>query len=264
MQDPSSTQRATRRDVDVTLEICVDTLAGARAAIAGGADQLELCGALSLGGLTPSSGLTRAVMAVARPVGVVVRAMVRPRAGDFVYDADEMATVIAESRALLEDGVDGLVFGATREDAPDQPALSSWVAAVRNTSDGKRALLGFHRAIDVVTDPVRAIDTIVELGFDQILSSGGASTALAGVDMLAAMTRHARGRCRIIAAAGVSPKNIDALLAHGLPPAVHASARKPYDGVEEIPSWFGFGQAPHPTDAAMVAALRKALDRHGR
>ena len=112
----------------VALEICVESAVGAAAAIAGGCDRIELCSALALGGLTPSAGLVADVLALAVPAGVPVRAMVRPRAGGFDYDADDMALALAEARALVATGVQGLVIGVTAGGKLAEQAMRAWIA----------------------------------------------------------------------------------------------------------------------------------------
>lgn len=236
------------------LEICVDSLAGARAAIAGGADQIELCAALAVGGLTPSAGLAEAVVALARPAQVRVRAMVRPQAGGFDLDADTLDVAMAEARALVALGCDGLVFGATRAGEVDGAAVRAWRDAI-----GPVVGLTFHRAVDTLADPVAAVERIVALGFDQILTSGGVTSAPAGAATIAAMTRRAAGRCRIVAGAGVRPGNVATLVAAAGTRAIHASARAEGSS-PPVTDPFGFGAATPPADAATVRALRRAVD----
>jgi copper homeostasis protein len=233
------------------VEICVETLAGARAAVAGGADQIELCSALALGGLTPSAGLVRTVVGLARPARVAVRAMVRPRAGGFDYDDGDLAVAAEEGRALLAEGVDGLVFGATCGGRLDRHALLCWREAVGSPA------LTIHRAIDVTADPLAAVDDAIALGADQILSSGAARSAIDGAAMLGRMTARAGDRCRVVAAAGVRPAVVPALAAAGIR-AIHGSARCGEAG-ERPADRFGFGDAPQPADEAVVRALRASL-----
>ncbi|RZL58245.1 MAG: hypothetical protein EOP65_06105, partial [Sphingomonas sp.] len=198
----------------IALEICVESAEGAAAAIAGGCDRIELCAALALGGLTPSAGLVAAVLDVARPAGVPVRAMVRPRPGGFDYDAADLALARREAAALLAAGVQGLVFGVTRGGRLDRQALADWRAALPGAPavsgvPAAPAGLTLHRAIDVVDDPVAAVEEAVALGFDHILTSGGAASAPAGAATIARMVAPAG----LIAATGVA--------------AVHGSASEP-------------------------------------
>lgn len=238
----------------IALEVCVESAAGAVAAIAGGCDRIELCAALALGGLTPSAGLVEAVLAVASPAGIPVRAMVRPRPGGFVYDDDDLALAIAEARALAAAGVQGLVFGATAGGMLDRAALGRWIAALGTD----RPALTLHRAIDVVDDPVAAVDVAVALGFDHILTSGGATSAGDGTAVIARMVVRASRRCTIMAGAGVNPGNAAALLAATGVTALHGSATIANTLIEN--DRLGFGPLPRITSAATVAALRRAID----
>lgn len=241
------------------LEICVEDVAGVRAAIAGGADRIELCGALALGGLTPSAGLVEAVLPVARTGGIRVHAIVRPRPGDFDYDAGALELAIGEARALIAAGVDGLVFGATRGGELDDAALRRWTDAVRTASPS--VALTLHRAIDVVADPVAAVDGAIACGFDRILTSGGAASAPEGAATIARMVARAGDRCRIMAGAGVRPDNAAALLAASGVADLHGSAsRAGRDATEKVKA-LGFGPPPRQTDADTVRALRDILDR---
>lgn len=242
----------------IELEVCVESVAGARAAIAGGADRLELCAALALGGLTPSQGLVAAVVPVASAAGVPVRAMVRPRAGDFAYDADMLALAQVEAAALLAQGVEGLVFGAVRGGALDCEALRTWAAGLARPFAPPGLTL--HRAVDLLDDPVSAVDQAIALGFDRILTSGGAITAFEGAATIGAMVRQAGGRIRIVAGAGVRPDGVSALIAATGVRDVHASASTA-DRVDDPAALrLAFGARPRVTSSDVVAELRATID----
>jgi copper homeostasis protein len=235
----------------VLLEICVDDLAGVQAAAEGGADRIELCGALALGGLSPSP----AFAAAAAASGVPIHAMVRPRAGDFVYSTDEIELMIAEIRGLASAGVAGVVVGATREDGgPDRDSL----ARLRDAASTIDIVL--HRAIDLAPDPCVAVEVAASLGFDHVLSSGGARTATEGAATLSAMVQAAAGRINIMAGSGVTADNAAELVRTTGVQAVHASASKPIGWRDPRVASFGFGPPENRlTDASRVAALRAAL-----
>lgn len=242
-----------------TLEICIDSVAGCDAAIAGGADRIELCGALSVGGLTPPAGLVELVVERARAAGVRVHAMVRPRAGDFAYDAGELDTAIADARALIAAGVDGLVFGAVRDGALDIDATTRWLDAVR----AMRADidLTLHRAVDVLADPVAAVEPAVALGFHRILTSGGATRAIDGVAVIRAMHARAAGRIVVMPGSGVRPDNVVTLRAQTDARQVHASAGTPVGQDDPRVVALGFaGPGLARTDETVVRALRVAID----
>jgi copper homeostasis protein len=234
----------------IVLEICVDELAGLHAAAEGGADRIELCSALALGGLSPSP----AFAAAALESGPVVHAMVRPRAGDFVYSPDELALMIAEIRELASAGVAGVVVGATRENgSPDRDAL----ARLRDAAAGLDIVL--HRAIDLAPDPCAAVELVISLGFDHVLSSGGARTASEGVATLSKMVEVAAGRINIMAGSGVTADNVAELVRTTGVHAVHASASDQCSWPDPRVGSFGFGPPlKRSTDASRVAALSAA------
>lgn len=242
-----------------TLEICIDSVAGCDAAIAGGADRIELCGALSVGGLTPSGGLVAMVVERARAAGVRVHAMVRPRAGDFAYDAQELDSAIADARALIDAGVDGLVFGAVRDGAIDGKATMRWLDAVRSLRADIDLTL--HRAVDLLVDPVAAVEPAVALGFHRILTSGGATRALEGAEVIRTMHARAAGRIVVMPGSGVRPDNVATLLAQTGAEQVHASASAPVVQNDPRVLALGFaGPGLARTDQAIVSALRDAID----
>lgn len=234
----------------VTLEICVDDAAGVRAAVEGGADRIELCSALELGGLTPSAALIVHATAAAIPVHV----MIRPRAGDFVYDADDVALMLDEIRRALAMGAAGIVVGASLPDGRlDGEALARFRDAAR---DGAAVL---HRAIDLTPDPVAAVEHAAALGYDQVLSSGGAPIAIAGKAMLARMVAAARARLSIIAGAGVTPDTVAELVTATGVQEVHSSASEVGDvpGVGVVAMGFATG----PRRRTSVTKIRRLQEK---
>jgi copper homeostasis protein len=238
----------------ITVEVCVGDGVGLAAAIAGGAHRIELCSALSVGGLTPSAGLMR--LAQASPVPVF--AMLRPRAGAFVYDADELDLIRRDIDAVAEAGLQGVVVGASKPsgelDARGCEALISHARAL-----GLAVTL--HRAVDLTPDPVEAVDIAVELGAERILTSGGARTAPEGADTLAAMVARAAGRLSIMAGSGVSAANAAELVRRTGVREVHGSCSRPV--VENDPRLMELGFSDpkrRGTVAADVAALVAAVE----
>lgn len=208
------------------VEIAVQDVAGVRVALAEGADRLELCVALGLGGLTPSAGLVRAAVAEAREAGRAgfVHVLVRPRGGGFVYDSDELETTAADIRFAREAGAAGVVVGAIDEvGRVDAAAVERFVAAAEGLD------VTFHRAFDLLPDPLAAAETLVELGVTRILTSGGAVRSIDGIETLRSLAQRFSGRLQIMAGGGVRVQDIHALLAAGVD-AVHLSARQPIEG----------------------------------
>lgn len=234
----------------IVLEVCVDTAEGLAHAVAGGADRIELCAALALGGLTPSAGL----VAVAAGCGVPVVAMIRPRAGDFVWSEVEVGMMEAEIAAVRAAGLAGVVLGASLPDGRlDGAVLRRLVAAAEGMD------LVLHRCIDLAPDMGAALEEAVALGFLRILTSGGGVTAEKGAARIAGLVTQAAGRIAVMPGSGVTPVNAPQLKALGIA-EIHAScsATTPLTGraVE-----MGFAPAVwRQTDADAVRALRTALE----
>ena len=262
----------------VTLEVCVDSAEGLAEAVAGGADRIELCAALSIGGLTPSVGL----MALAAGCGVPVVAMIRPRAGDFVWAEAEVGMMEDEIAAVRAAGLAGVVLGAALPDGRlDLPVLRRLVAAAQGAEGGRFLQrnrdgafegsepefsktpgafeLVLHRCIDLTPDMGAALEEAVALGFHRILTSGGETMAEAGAARIAALVRQAAGRITVMPGSGVNPGNAALLKGLGIA-EIHASCSvaAPVAGrVVEM------GFAPpvrRQTDADQVRALRRALE----
>ena len=155
------------------LEVCVDSLTSARNAIAGGADRLELCSALIAGGLTPYVELLQQIRAES---DIPVRCLMRPRAGDFLYEPEEIDMMARQMPILKAAGADGFVIGCLTKDGDlDEDAIKKLIDA----ADG--AGLTLHRCIDVSRDPFETYRTVGRLGIDTVLTSGAASNCVLGL-----------------------------------------------------------------------------------
>lgn len=238
---------------DILLEVCVDTAEGLAAAIAGGADRIELCSALELGGLTPSPGLMR--QAALAPIPVY--AMVRPRPGDFIFGAADLDVMRGEIDAIREAGLAGVVLGASLSGgALDEKTLTQLLAHAAGLGTT------LHRAIDLVPDFESAVDLAASLGFERVLTSGGALQAVQGIDTIAAMIDRAAGRLAIMAGSGIRPATIDTLLDRLPLTQVHASCSAPARPADAAATRLGFANPTgRATSAAIVAALKQALRR---
>lgn len=240
------------------LEVCVEDIGGLRAAVEGGANRIELCAALPLGGITPSPALIRAGAAVSVPVHVLIR----PRANDFVYEADEAEVMIADIREVLAAGLAGVVIGASGRDRTlDSSLLATLIAVAREAADvrGRPVSLTLHRAFDLCPDPSAALEVAVGLGFDRILTSGGAVAAPDGRAVLADLVKQARGRIKILAGSGITPENVGAILATGVE-EIHASCQAPRPGTDPKAIELGFDESqPKRTSAQRVSALASSI-----
>lgn len=202
----------------VLVEVCVDSIDGALEAAYGGANRLELCGELLQGGVTPSAGLIGAVWeCVEIPVFVIIR----PRPGDFLYTHDERDVMLRDIEFAKSQDVDGVVFGAlTAEGEID-------VDAMRELVDAAGALdITFHRAFDFVRDQQAALEALIDLGVDRVLTSGGAPSALEGAEMLAKLQAHAGDALTILAGGSVTADNVSELVRRSGVWEVHVRATR--------------------------------------
>ena len=200
------------------IEVCVEDLAGARAATAAGAHRLELCSTLGLGGLTPQAGFVEAVVQEGLAESV---ALLRPRPGDFVYDQSELTLIESAIDTLKLAGVGGFALGVlTSDHRIDREAT-------RGLIDRARPLpITFHRAFDFVSDPLAALDILSELGIERLLTSGGAPTASQGASQISTCVQHAGTHIEIIAAGGVRAENARAIADATGAPWLHLSASR--------------------------------------
>lgn len=201
----------------ITYEICIDSVAGASAAQAAGAQRVELCDNLVDGGTTPSVGMISIVRA---QISIGLHVIIRPRGGDFYYSEQEMDVMLADIAAVKAAGADGVVIGLLLPDGQvDVPRTAALVQAARPMR------VTFHRAIDLARDPFEAVDAIASLGIERILTSGQSNTALEGAACIASMVRHAAGRVRIMAGGGVNAGNVRELIAATGVQEIHCSGR---------------------------------------
>ena len=196
------------------VEAAVETLDSALAAERAGADRIELCDNLSDGGTTPGAGL---IAAVAEQTQLPVFVLIRPRAGGFVYSDDEFDAMIRDIELAGRMGIAGIVTGALTPDGR--------VNAERTHTLVKAAAglpVTFHRAIDFAMNLPAALEEAIEAGASRVLTSGGAATALEGVDLIAALVDQARKRITIIAGGGIREHNVRDVIARTGVREVHA------------------------------------------
>jgi len=188
----------------LTIEVCVDSLESAIAAERGGAQRVELCSGLPLGGVTPSAGL----LATARKkISVGLHVMIRPREGDFYYTADEFSVMQRDVLMAKQLGADGVVLGLLDEngnvDVPRARQLIDLARPLKTT---------FHRAFDMSANLQNSLEQVLETGADMILTSGGAPTALVGAAVLKNLMDAAGGRINIMACGGINAQNVRAVI----------------------------------------------------
>lgn len=240
------------------IEVCVDSLESAKEAVRGGADRLELCANLMIGGTTPSPYLIRE----AAGLGVPVNVLIRPRFGDFLFAEAEKEEQLEQIRELKALGASGAVVGALM---PDGSLDRTFLAACREAADGLHLTL--HRAFDVCADAHAALETAVSLGFDTILTSGQRATAAQGAELLAELVKAAGDRIVIMPGSGINDRNLPELVKSVGARAYHLSAKKVVDSAmafrrEGVPMGLPMMSefALYRTDGEQVRRARMALE----
>ncbi len=243
--------------MSIKLEICCGSLDDVINAKAGGADRVELNSALFLGGLTPSIGLVRE----AKKIGLSIIAMVRPRDGGFCYTDAEFECMLSDAKEFAAEGVDGLVFGVLK---PDGNIDIERCKLLINAA-GDRIKV-FHRAFDVVPDWKKAMDELIELGFDRILTSGQAVNSIEGAVSLKEMIEYADSRIEILPGGGIREHNVSRLIEMCGCNQVHASAGSKHKDSSCLSNpnvHFGAAGMPEDefsiTDIEKVKALKSAI-----
>jgi copper homeostasis protein len=223
-------------------------MAEAMAAVEAGADRLELCSALEVGGLTPSAALVEAVLA---QVKVPVMVMIRPRVGGFCYAADEFQVALADAEWALQQGAQGIVFGfLTRDGAIDAQRTKGMITRVA----GRQTV--FHRAFDFVRDPLTAAEELAEIGVTRLLTSGSQPTALAGATVIREIAERTRGRLEVMPGGGIRRENVLAVLAQTRCGQVHLGpATAECDG-----SLSGNSQLELVSPACLVGGASRRID----
>lgn len=239
------------------LEVAANSVASACAAQAGGAGRVELCAALELGGLTPS----QATIALARErLRIPLYVLIRPRAGDFLYDELECETMRRDVETCAALGCDGVVLGVLDADGDvDVARCRALMAAAGGMG------VTFHRAFDLARDPRRALETIVALGCERVLTSGGQADAMEGAALIRALVAQAAGRISVMPGAGVDAGNLAALAAATGAREFHASAKRQLpSGMRHRPAGLAEMQGGElRSDVEQVRALVQALRTAG-
>ncbi|MEO0637378.1 MAG: copper homeostasis protein CutC [Pseudomonadota bacterium] len=230
------------------LEICVDTIEGAEAALAGGADRVELCSSLSEGGLTPSAGLMHAAAALPIPC----YAMICPRCGLFDFCDAETNIMLRDVTEAREAGLAGVVLGVQRADG----ALHEAVLAKLIQEAGEMGKT-LHRVIDVVPSPLDGLETAMALGFDRVLTSGAEPFAPEGVPLIQQMVRRSEDRISIMPGCGLAPENVQEVIAQTGVHEVHAACTVKAEGDPAF-SDFAPPNGRFITSADEVAKMRGA------
>ncbi len=226
------------------LEICASSHQSAFNAQRAGAHRIELCTELGLGGLTPSYGLLRRVLA---DISIPVHVLIRPRSGDFTYSEEELAVMKEDIKICKELGATGIVTGVLNAD------LTIDIEKTKELLELARPLsFTFHRAFDWTADPFESLEILVKIGVDRILSSGQRKSAPLGIDLLKKLQEQAKNRLGILPGGGINLNNINRFKELGFF-AVHTSASQIYEGS-------GVGVIPMNTPRMLADGIRIESD----
>jgi copper homeostasis protein len=245
---------------NILLEICCGSIDDAIEAEKGGADRVELCSALFLGGLTPSVGT---IQEAKRRLKIPMMVMVRPRGGGFAYSEAEMASMERDTEAAVENGADGIVFGVLQSDGGiDMPRCRRIRQLI-----GKRQAV-FHRAFDVTPDPFEALEQLVDLGITRVLTSGQRDSVPEGAELIKKLIERARDRIEILPGGGIQAWNMKEMIERIGCRQVHLTAwGTVVDASTQARSGITFGGALYPpedryqvTDAKLVRELSAMLN----
>lgn len=245
------------------LEVCIDSVASALAAEKGGADRVELCANLVDGGTTPSAGMIQTVRSA---ITIDLQVMIRPRGGDFLYTSEELDVMKRDIQIAKDLGADGLVFGCLTKDAEvDKLVLADLISLSRPLN------VTFHRAFDMVKDWRDALEDLIDLGVDRVLTSGLAPDVIEGAVTLTNIVQQAKDRIKILPGGGVRDYNVQELLQRTGAGEVHVSGRKPLDSQMKYRNpKINMGALQDAeyctkvTDEQVIRKFRKLVDFSGR
>lgn len=231
------------------VEVCCGSYYDAKQAFLGGADRVELNSALHLGGLTPS---VANLILSKRYTSLKVIAMVRPRAGGFCYNEEDFQAMEMDTLLMLENGADGIAFGCLTEDGElDIEKNKKLIHMIKQ----KKKEAVFHRAFDCVKDPYKAIETLIELGVNRVLTSGLQAKAVDGKDLLKDLQEKYGHKIQILAGSGLNADNAKEFLEYTGIQQIHSSCKDwkndPTTSGEHVT--YSYANAPHENDYDVVS-----------
>lgn len=240
------------------LEVPCGNIESVEAAVSGGADRIELCSAMPLGGLTPTTGMLEAI--AHHKIKKFV--MIRPREGDFLFSAAEFRSMLRDIAILKNAGAHGIVSGILTKDGEiDKKRCKELIQAARPLT------FTFHRAFDLTIDPIRSLEALIELKVDYLLTSGQAADALTGSEMISKLVHQSGNRIKIIAGAGINSANVATIIELTGVKEIHLSGRvKRISEMKRLHSSVSMGNASadenqiEVTDVTIINEVRKIID----
>jgi len=228
------------------IEVCIDSVESAIAALEGGADRVELCADLPRGGTTPSLGL---VEEVHRCCSLPLHVLIRPRPGDFIYSSHELRVIERDIDQVKRAGADGVVLGClTQEGDVDTSRMRELVERARPMR------VTFHRAFDVAREPIAALEDVIACGADMLLTSGQRPIADEGLALLAELVRRAGNRIRIMAGSGIDSTNASRIVSSSNIAALHTGT-----GVSERSATAGSSLFDIPRQRVSADRIRQLI-----
>lgn len=243
---------------NISIDVCVDSVASAIAAERGGADRIELCGNLHEGGTTPSAGMIEVVRS---RVATGMHIMIRPRGGDFCYSEEEFEIMRRDLRMAKNLGADGVVLGVLRRDGSVDVGRTGELAEL-----ARPLKVTFHRAFDCCFDLMTALENVIETGADRILTSGGKRNALEALQMLSNLVASARGRTMVMACGRITAANAPAIIRATRVKEIHVGLRRRIteEQISTVPIPLGVNSECDPPRFRVVEGdvrdLRRAVD----
>ncbi len=217
------------------VEVCAESVLSAVRADRAGAFRVEFCDNMAEGGTTPSAG---AILQARDMVSLKLYPIIRPRGGDFCYDASEFSVMLRDVEFCGRAGCDGVVIGILRPDGTvDMERCSELVSLAKGFGMG----VTFHRAFDVSCDLRRSLEDVIGLGCERVLTSGGAATALEGAEEIRELAMQSAGRISIMAGSGVTPGNAAEIVRLTGVKELHGTFRSRYESTVPHPSWADYG-----------------------
>ena len=242
----------------MVLEVCAANYQSAVNAEKGGADRIELCSELGVGGLTPSYGL---ISKVKQNLSIPIFVLIRPRSGSFVYTEDELDIMISDIQVCKELGCNGIVSGALQVNSEIDVNFTKLLV------EASRPLpFTFHRAFDLTPDPFQSIDKLIAIGVERVLSSGQKSAAADGIDMLSKLHSFSNGRIMVLPGAGISSENVDLFISTGFK-EIHSSASSiarefKQQEISFISSKFLDEKSEFQSDVELIKQLKEKISRN--
>jgi len=233
----------------ITIEVCVDNIESLLTAQQSGADRIELCSALALGGLTANAGFVQKSLDLAT---IPLYTIIRPRAGDFVYSEQEIDIMVSDIKFMKLLGIQGVAIGVlTPEGNIDEVALKRLMAASRDIG------VTFHRAFDLCNDPKQALEILINAGCERVLTSGQQATAEQGCELLKELVIQADNRISIMPGAGVTAENATKIIDFTFAKELHLSGRTTRESVMKANSAVQMGSDQAADSLLSVTCAKK-------